>query len=150
MGRKAWIARRRAAFYRHGMKSLLALSALTLLAACATPREACVAQQTRDLRVVDGLIAEEEATLARGYALDRRTELRPRLTLCTGLSRGNDGLSTGVRYCSAPETRTRVVPQAVNLGEVQARLDGLRTKRAELSDRAARGAAACRARYPQG
>ena len=129
------------------MKPFLALAALALLSACATPRDVCVSQQTRDLRVVDELIAEDEATLARGYALDRRTELRSRLTLCTGLSRGNGRLSTGVRYCSAPETRTRVVPQAVNLREVSARLEGLRAKRAELSAQASRGIAACRARF---
>ncbi|MBD3765401.1 MAG: hypothetical protein IE927_11935, partial [Rhodobacterales bacterium] len=54
---------------------LRVLPVLTLiaLAACGTPREQCIARETRDLRTVDRLIAETEENLRRGYALEERT-----------------------------------------------------------------------------
>ena len=44
---------------------------LLALAACATPQEACINRATRELRTLDDLIAEQRATLARGYAVVR-------------------------------------------------------------------------------
>jgi hypothetical protein len=42
-----------------------ALLSLLLLTACGTPQEQCINSVTRDMRVVDRLIAETEANLAR-------------------------------------------------------------------------------------
>ena len=132
------------------MKALFVLFPLALLAACATPRESCIADQTRDLRVIDGLISEDEATLRRGYALDRRVVQRSRVTLCTSYASRSGRISPSLGYCTGSRLDTRLVPEAVDLSEVRQRLAGLREKRAELGTAASRGVAACRAQYPAG
>ena len=44
-----------------------------ILTACGTPQERCITQQTRDLRGVDGLIADTQRNLDRGYAVEDYT-----------------------------------------------------------------------------
>lgn len=130
------------------------LPLILLAAACATPREACIAEATEDLRVVDRLIAQDEETLARGYALERRIEYRPRLTVCTGVGYGGwsgyrgDYFGTGA--CIDREPTTRTVAVAVDLAGIRGRLAGLREKRAELAPEAERRVAACQRAYPGG
>ncbi len=128
------------------------LPLVLLAAACATPREACIADQTEELRVLDSLIAQDEATLARGYALDRRTEYAPSLTLCSGIGYwgGYRDLYGGTGTCIRPEPRTRTVPVAVNLEEIRARLASLKAKRVDLAQEVELGVAACRQAYPEG
>ncbi len=129
---------------RHALLPFLLLA----LASCATPREACITDQTDEMRTLEALIAQDEATLARGYALERQTEYRSGLSLCTGVGRGIGRLGIGTSTCVRPEARVRTVPVAVNLDEVDARLTTLREKRAELSRGVALGVAACREAYP--
>jgi hypothetical protein len=45
------------------------------LAACQTPREACVSEASEELRTVDALIAETRGNLDRGYALETEQEV---------------------------------------------------------------------------
>lgn len=66
-----------------------ALFALPLvLSACASAREKCVADATKDLRATQARIAQSRAIIERGYALETRT--RPQLTL--GYCGGGRGL----------------------------------------------------------
>ena len=58
------------------MKPLI-LPVLLILFACGTPQEQCIAGSTRDARVVNDLIRETEANLARGYALETGIEMKP-------------------------------------------------------------------------
>ena len=51
------------------MKRLI-LAPLLLLTACGTPQEQCISANTRDLQVVDRLIRDSEANLARGYGYE--------------------------------------------------------------------------------
>jgi hypothetical protein len=111
------------------MRLLLALP--LLLAACATPQQRCEIQATRDLRVVNGLIAETQATLQRGYALREETRTRFGTTICYG--RDDD---FGIDFCLGNETRTRLRPVAVNLDAERAKLQTLQEKRQELEVRA--------------
>ncbi|MGB8815084.1 MAG: hypothetical protein WCC57_18035, partial [Paracoccaceae bacterium] len=46
------------------------------LTACGTPQEQCINRNTRDIRVIDRLIAETETNLSRGYALEEVTYYR--------------------------------------------------------------------------
>lgn len=132
---------------RRALPFLLLLVPL-LAAACATPRQSCIAAETRDLRVVERLIARDRATLDRGYALREETRFRPVLQVCA--ARSFDGHLIGTSACLRPEPRTRVVPVAVDLAAVRDRLEGLLDKRAELAARAEAGVAACRAAHPAG
>ena len=58
------------------MRPALMILPFLALAACATPREQCIGQATRDLRVLNSLIAETQGNLARGYAIEEQQEVR--------------------------------------------------------------------------
>ncbi len=122
---------------------LVPLAALCLLAACATPREACLRAATAELRTLDLLIARTEADLARGYALEREPYNAATLELCVGSGRVRDGLGLGLRYCPEIETRHREVPVAIDPAAQRRKLAQLRVRRAEEAQRAAAAAQAC-------
>ncbi len=130
------------------MRLLACLSLIALLAGCATPRETCIAERTRDIKVVDALIERDLATLERGYALDRETRVTPRLQLCNGLVSVGGRIALGTSTCFEPRAETRVVPEAVDLDAVRRRLESLERKRVELVARTRAGVEACRAAYP--
>ncbi len=111
------------------MRPLLALP--LLLAACATPQERCQSEAVRDLRVMNELIAETQATLQRGYALREETLPRFGTTFCY---RRDDDF--GIDLCLGNEIRTRLRPVAVNLDDERAKLQTLQQKRQELETRA--------------
>ena len=127
------------------MRPLAALLPLAILAACATPREACISDVTRELRTLDRLIAETRANVDRGYGLEERQEVRTVPGFCPGET--EDGVEFTVR-CERTETRTRNVPVAIDLDAERRQLDQLLDRRArqqEASDAAVR---ACVAAYP--
>lgn len=132
------------------MRPILALCALAAIAGCATPQERCAADATRDIEVLDGLIARDRATLDRGYALDTETRVRSRLQFCQGVVSVGGNVGIGTTACIEPRAETRTVPQAVDLDAVARRLDSLWRKRAELAARTEADLAACRASYPPG
>ena len=57
---------------------------LVFLAACATPREQCIDDVTRNTRVLSSLINETRGNLARGYALEERQDVRTVRGTCRG------------------------------------------------------------------
>lgn len=123
------------------MKRLLFLP-LFLLAACATPREQCISQATRDIRVLDRLIVESQDNIERGYGYSTETYTTWDWVIC---GRRKDG---SYYYCFEPEDRTRRVPVAVDLAEEKRRLDSMVLKRAELEREVGPKIAACNAAYP--
>lgn len=110
---------------------------LVALAACATPQERCIQTATRDLRVVNGLIAETQATIERGYAYQVVEDERLRLSFCRRGER--------TELCWIRDNDTRRVPVAVNLDEEREKLATLIAKRDELELRARQQIAACEA-----
>lgn len=132
------------------MTRLILLSALALsLAACATPRESCLRTATKDLIVIDRLIAETQATLARGYALEREPYTRTQVDLCLGSGRygyGRGGI--GWNYCATPTTRYRDRPVAIDRAAEERKLRELRQTRTRLAPEVEQRAAQCSARYP--
>ena len=126
------------------MRPVLSLALLLLLAACGTPQQRCEIQATRDLRVVDELIAESEATLRRGYALREEQRTRFGTTICYG---GGSGHGYGYGFCWGNDTYTSLRPVAVNLDEERAKLLSLQQKREELQAQARAQLDAC-ARLP--
>lgn len=118
----------------------LALSALLILAACATPRERCLDQATRNLRVIDELILETRATLQRGYAIRTVREPETFFRLCVG---GPFDANVWGSFCRSTEWVERSEPVAVDLTEERRKLDSLLAKRQELVRRAALDQAAC-------
>ena len=121
------------------MRFAVALLLTALVSACASPRERCIRAATQGLRTVDALIAETEATLARGYAY--RTEpagIAFGLNYCA-YSGGNIGFG----FCSANGTATRQRPVAVDIGEERRKLAELKQRRGELAAQSAPAVAAC-------
>ncbi len=120
-------------------KTLLALP--LLLAACATPFELCVADASKDMRVLDKLIAQTRENIARGYAIGTETYFETEEQVCGTL---NDQPV----YCEVPVARTREVPVAIDLAAEQAKLQSLLDRRARDSANMAAIIDQCRARYP--
>lgn len=115
-----------------------------LLAACASPLERCEARATHDLRVIDSLIAETEANIARGYAISRTPEHETRLELCMLPS------DSPFLFCEVDTIVMREHPVAIDRAEERRKLASLTAARQEAEARARRALAACRAEYPQG
>lgn len=132
------------------MKPILPLIAiLPLVAACGTPQEQCIARSTRDLRVVEQLIAESERNLARGYAVVETTEWRTDWEPCGPLLVDKNGKVLPRRMCleDVPETVRR--PKAIDLNAEAATLAQLKAKRLSLSRAAEPAIATCRRAYPE-
>lgn len=120
------------------------------LAACATPQEACINRETRELRTLDRLIAEQRATLARGYALVERTEWEMDWRICEpGVPATGTTPARPPRWCwdDVPVTVTDRVP--IDPAAERRKLAGLEAKRAEEAARVRPAVAECRALYPE-
>jgi hypothetical protein len=140
-----------------GFQGLLAMRAfllpsLLLLAACGTPQQQCINRETRDLRVVERLIAETQGNLARGYGFEEVTVFTTEYVDCTPqvvVPEGQPAPAVARRLCleDVPETVRR--PVAIDLVAEQRKLDSLITKRRDLTARAQTAIAACQAAYPE-
>ena len=119
----------------------LLICGLMALAACGTPLERCERDVTRDLRVLNGLIADTQRNISRGYGTETRTSVRYRYVPCYY----KDGRT---RFCNRSYTTTREVPVAIDLETERNKLDSMLEKRAQLESEAREGIRDCRARFP--
>ena len=126
------------------MRHFQPLLPLLLLAACATPRAACETRATKDLRVMNTLIAETRANVDRGYAIAREPYVTTSFQMCLGSTREN----VGIRWCNRPETRYRDTQVAIDPAAEQRKLGNMIAKRDQLEREARTGLAACRSTYP--
>lgn len=122
---------------------LAALALSLALAACATPQQQCINRETRDLRVVNSLIAQLETNIARGYTLVPSVTYMPQWVFC-GPPHGKYG--PGMCLDTIPTTVAR--PASFDIAEAQRQLAQLKQKRRELEQRASSAVAQCRAAYP--
>ncbi|MBE0412204.1 hypothetical protein [Yoonia sp.] len=128
------------------MRPALLMIPLLALAACATPREACINDALRELRVLDRLIIETRANIARGYALEERQDLRTIRRTCTGTTA--EGATFKYR-CDKVDTFTRTVPAAIDLNAEQAKLQSLLQRQAQNRAQADQTIAQCIAVHPE-
>ncbi|MDW4551359.1 hypothetical protein R5H32_18535 [Defluviimonas sp. D31] len=119
-----------------------------LLAACGSPQERCIQSATREMRTLDRLIAETEATLARGYGYETREVVRHVWTRCDDFIPGY-GPHPYRRMCFEPVFHTVKEPVAIDPAAEARKLDGLKTRRAELAARAAPAIEACKVEHPE-
>lgn len=119
------------------------LLGLPILAAC-SERDMCVSRATKDLRQVQGFIAEAEGNLSRGYAYEEKQYVSYDLERCGEKANGDPV------YCRVPEVDTRRVPKAIDLDAEAAKLAALKKKEAQLTTSAEQSVAACYAAYPEG
>ena len=117
-----------------------------LLTACATPRESCMSDVNREVRILDGLIAETRENLARGFAVEKQQQVRTRRSFCTGRN------SAGERFrfrCDKTRTTTRTVPVAIDLNAEREKLVSLEQRQVQNIANAQTGIAQCVALYPE-
>lgn len=122
----------------------IAILPLLLLAACADPRAACLTQATKDLSIVQALIADTEATIERGYAIQTETRTVIYTNFCVGSGNKNGGFT----FCNYPHPGTIKTPVAVDLNVERAKLRSLRTKEGELKRSSAIAQQRCELEFP--
>lgn len=130
------------------MRAFLVLPLVALAAACASPRGQCLAEATRDVRVLDHLIAETELALARGYGVERETTYAPRATFCGGYGYGRYGYY-GLSTCYEPYPVTRETPVAIDPAAERRKLAELKAKHREAVVRMKEDVRACNSAYPE-
>lgn len=118
------------------MRKAVCMIVLGLLAACASPREQCLAQAGAELRTLDRLIAEVEGNIARGYGIARETVVTTVLERC----RHPDD---PFLFCHTPVSRVQERPVALDMAAEARKLADLRARRAVEARRAEAAAAAC-------
>lgn len=124
------------------------LPVLLLLAACGTPQEQCIANATRDARVVNDLIAQTQANIARGYALETVVELKSDYVDCTPLPTEED--PTPKRDMCFKDVPTEVTrPVALDLNAERAKLASLRQTQAAQANQTQSVVTQCQALYPE-
>lgn len=108
---------------------IVTLALLPLLAACATPREACLANVNKDQRVINQLILETRGNLNRGFAIDTEQKFREVASICK--SELPDG--TVIRTaCQKTEVRDVEVAVAIDLNAERAKLESLEERQRQL------------------
>jgi hypothetical protein len=124
------------------------------LMSCATPQERCIAAATRDLTVVNRLIAETQANIARGYSLEEVVVSTPTWVYCdqpvlVPLPDGSRTWVNGGGMCLDDYTRTTTRPRAIDPQQERRKLDGLITQQALLTQQATPAIRQCQMQYPQ-
>lgn len=130
------------------MRRLLILAPLALLAACGTPQERCIQRETRDLRVLDRLVAETRTNIDRGYALQEYTVTIPQWETCPPRV-DEAGNLLPAQMCLEDRTETRTRPVAIDLGAESAKLESMLAKRDQLARESEGRIAQCRTTYPE-
>jgi hypothetical protein len=130
------------------MKRFLAVLVVFGLASCGTPQQQCIGQVSRNLSVVDRLIAEIEGNLARGYAFARTTETHPKFVDCTP-DPTPEVPDPKPRQCLVNVDETVTRPVAIDLQAEAAKLASLKAKRSQLASSTAQAIAVCQQQYPE-
>jgi hypothetical protein len=126
------------------------LVVLALLAACGTPQEQCIRNETRELATLDRLIREAEANLARGYAYETVEITRTEWQICEYIPDPNDPTKPPrPRYCLEDVTDTVQKTVAIDPAAEERKLASLKAKRRKLEPEARAAIAECRATYPE-
>lgn len=108
---------------------LINLALIPLLAACATPRGACIANASSDFRVINQLIGTTRGNLARGFAIETQQKIREvRSTCATELP---DGIVIRIQ-CKKVNVRDVRVPVAIDLNAERAKLTSLEERQRQL------------------
>lgn len=129
------------------MKRFL-LAPLLVLTACGTPQEQCIGGATRDMRVVDRLIGETEANIARGYGYEEVTVFMPEWVDCTPRpTTANPAPPRQMCFEDVPQTSRKAV--ALDLNAEAAKLKSLKAKRAQQAKAAEAAIRQCKAQYPE-
>jgi hypothetical protein len=119
-----------------------------LLTACGTPQEQCIRAATKELRTISMLIAETEASIARGYRYENEEVVRFAWVRCD-----HGYLAPGAPMprpmCWEPYTDIVQRPAAIDPAVEARKLAGLKSRQSELQKLANAQISACRAKFPE-
>lgn len=108
------------------------------LVACAMPQPDCGAQTTRALGTIQSLIAQTEANIARGYAIEQRADT----ILYTQTCPSSDG-TVANSFCDRLQPVTERIHVAIELEAERTKLRDLKLKEAALKSQAHTTARKC-------
>lgn len=126
---------------------LLLLPALAL-AACTSPRQACVERAEQDYAGLQAAIRVAEDNIARGYALDREVVAYRGVTFCSGTGFERHHVGLGLSTCSEPRLRTVARPVPLDIEAEERKLASMRARLAGARELRDRRVAECYGRYP--
>ncbi len=124
---------------------LITLALLPLVAACATPREACIANVGKDLRVINKLVTETRGNINRGFAIETQQKIREVQTTCVSELPDGTEISTA---CEEVDIRDVKVPVAIDLNAERAKLASLEERQRQLQINAEAARQQCIAANP--
>ncbi|MBM7069479.1 hypothetical protein [Actibacterium sp. 188UL27-1] len=120
---------------------------LMVLAACGTPQEQCIRRETRELRIVNSLIAEVQGNLTRGYAITREAFEVPVYRVCSVYKDKSGRVRQD--FCWTRETQYRTKRVAFDPAAERRKLSGLQNRKHNLTRIATRAVAQCKAQFPE-
>lgn len=135
-------------FFSEPSMNRILLPALLILTACGTPQENCIHAANRDARVVDQLIAETEANLARGYAVETVVKLKQDWVDCTRLPT-EEKPNPKPKMCLEDVPFEVTQPVALDLNAERAKLTSLRQQQARQYAQSQTLVAQCQAQFPE-
>jgi hypothetical protein len=127
----------------------LTFATLAFVAACGTPQEQCIRQNTRDLRTVDRLIAETQGNIDRGYAYETITVYEDFWVRCPQSPPAEGQPAPAPRLCLDERPVTEQRPKAIDLNQEARKLASLKEKRIDLFRKAETVIKQCKATYPE-
>ncbi|MGR3483891.1 MAG: hypothetical protein ACU0BF_00960 [Paracoccaceae bacterium] len=119
---------------------------LLALAACATPREACLSQATSGIRTAERQAAAIRRDLDRGFAV---REFEERTRVRRDCVRVNDAGESVNAVCDEVQTTTREEPVPINAAALRARLRELDASLAQARATLPARQRACIAAHPE-
>lgn len=129
------------------MKRLIALG-LMALSACGTPQEQCIRSVSRDMNVLDRLIAESRGNIQRGYAWETVQVTRTTWVDCTPRpTEANPEPKS--QMCLDDVIDEQRQPKAIDLDAEGAKLASMERRRAEMARAMSPAIEACKTRYPE-
>lgn len=118
------------------------LTVLTMLSACATPQQQCIATASAETRALQAQIKETQATIARGYAVHEQSVPYTSTNICY------DGKKQ--RYlCPRTEFRRIETPVSVDIAAEKAKLAQLKTRFSKAQPKALSGIETCKKAHPE-
>lgn len=122
------------------MQKTLLIIGLCTLAACATPRQQCETDATKNVKALERAVADAQANIDRGYALERDVSPQFRYGFC---NKGGN-LTTCIRN----DARVKTKPVAIDLAEERRKLASAQQRLTTERTRANIQLAQCAAQYP--
>lgn len=116
------------------------------LAACTTPREACVRNAEAEYRGLLTAIAIAEQNIARGYAVERDQVAYRGASFCTGGTFGRNPY-LGLSNCNTTRFRTVVTPVPIDIAEEERKLASMRARLPGARERRDATIGACYQRF---